>query len=57
VVVLGRVVIKFITLAARGGRGHVYNQKHGHLQFDENTCVSASVERFFTLTGLLQRRM
>ena len=56
-VVLGRVVIKFITLAARGGRGHVYNQKHGHLQFDENTCVSASVERFFTLTGLLQRRM
>lgn len=31
--------------------------RHGHLQSDENTCVSASLERFFTLAGLLQRRV
>lgn len=28
--------------------------RHGHLQSDENTRVSASLERFFTLTGLKQ---
>lgn len=30
--------------------------RHGYLQSDENTCVSASLERFFTLTGLKQKK-
>lgn len=44
--VLGRNDIKFITLFRQGRRTAT---RHGHLQSDENTRVSASLERFFYL--------